>query len=156
MARADWLQARCLGTPAFGSNASPWLRPNAPGTSREISGTVPRRVASLHFLAPLAGSSGGALAAVFCGLQLNADAALEATFNICNAINMSPRKSSRGILGSLLAKELDSFLPQDAHIRLNQWQGSVRIGLVSPSSASLGLCETCMLGVIRQFSLPVF
>jgi predicted acylesterase/phospholipase RssA len=104
----------------------------------------------------LAGSSGGALAAVFCGLQLNADAALEATFNICNAINMSPRKSSRGILGSLLAKELDSFLPQDAHIRLNQWQGSVRIGLVSPSSASLGLCETCMLGVIRQFSLPVF
>jgi hypothetical protein len=77
---------------------------------------------------PLAGSSGGALAAAFTALGLDDETVLEATYRVCAAIRKSG-KSSRGRLGRLLKQELVRVLPEDAHERLNAWEGGVRIGV---------------------------
>jgi hypothetical protein len=77
---------------------------------------------------PLAGSSGGALAAAFTALELPPEVALEAVDRVCDAVRCSG-KSSRGQLGRLLRAELARVLPEDAHTRLNSWKGGCTIGV---------------------------
>jgi hypothetical protein len=88
---------------------------------------------------PLGGSSGGALAAAFTALGLEDDTVLDATYRVCDAIRYS-RKSSRGRLGGLLKQELARVLPDDAHERLNAWEGGVKIGVT----------------LLRPFPTPVY
>jgi len=77
---------------------------------------------------PLSGASGGAIAALIIAmdqdLELYLDSIQEA-YTKCRAGG-----TARYRLAELLREELNEILPEDAHTRVNSWEGGVEIGIM--------------------------
>ena len=89
-----------MGEVGFSFSVAGLLFPYHLGVAEEL-----KKAGQIQAGTPLAGASGGALAAAFTALDLEPEIALSATCRICDNIRAS-QKSSRGQLGRFLRQEL--------------------------------------------------
>eukprot|EP00287_Rhodomonas_sp_CCMP768_P020631 CAMPEP_0202827620 /NCGR_PEP_ID=MMETSP1389-20130828/14396_1 /ASSEMBLY_ACC=CAM_ASM_000865 /TAXON_ID=302021 /ORGANISM="Rhodomonas sp., Strain CCMP768" /LENGTH=291 /DNA_ID=CAMNT_0049501041 /DNA_START=1 /DNA_END=876 /DNA_ORIENTATION=+ len=79
---------------------------------------------------PLAGASGGSLVAVTTALGMDQENVLGITKRLCERI-IAKGDTAIGTMGGHLRRELEEVLPANAHEIINNWQGGVRIGIVT-------------------------
>lgn len=79
---------------------------------------------------PLAGASGGSIVAVTTALGFDPEHVLGITKRLCERIN-AKGDTAIGTMGAHLRRELEETFPANAHEVINNWEGGVRIGIMT-------------------------